>query len=137
MSKGDVLKIPVALERLREPSVATRLQKMGRSVTVVIKLMIHVRRTHVVWVVTLKAKEVAVSEKEMQHAAQVKVFAAVTIALHTNKLCCVLMRQSVPTVPIAMELMLPVLLRTLKPISPCVTTKDKFAFRENAAVQFA
>lgn len=48
--------------------MATRLQKMGRSVTVVIKLMIHVRRTHVVWVVTLKAKEVAVSEKEMQHA---------------------------------------------------------------------
>lgn len=33
--------------------------------------------------------------------AQVKVFAAVTIALHTNKLCCVSMRQSVPTVPIA------------------------------------
>ena len=50
--------------------MATRLQKMGRSATVVIKLMIHVGRTHVVWVVTLKAKEVAVSEVEMQHAGR-------------------------------------------------------------------
>lgn len=50
--------------------MATRLQKMGRSATVVIKLMIHVRRTHVVWVVTLKAKEVGVSEVKMQHAGR-------------------------------------------------------------------
>lgn len=137
MSRGGVLQIAVALEMLKEPSVATWLQRLGRSVTVVIKLMSHVGRTRVVWAVTLKVKEVAVNAEIMQHAAQAKVFAAVMIVFHTNEVSCVLMKLSAPTPHIAMELMLPVLFRHLKPISPLVMKEDKFAFRENAAVQFA
>lgn len=53
-----------------------------------------------------------------------------TAATHCICCLCLLLVFSLMFFFFKVELMLPVLLRTLKPISPCVTTKDKFAFRE-------